>query len=165
MANVAIGEVHDASPSAEVVGPSSRDEPIRTARPRRSPDRSSASTHTTGGGLRATGLGYDLRKARPYCGYENFDFEVPTGTRGDAYDRLIVRVEEMRQSVRIIRQCLDNMPSGPYKADHPLPTPPPKERTLEDIDTTTTHCLPWSWGPGTPAGAAGEPGEGAGRGK
>jgi NADH-quinone oxidoreductase subunit C/D len=109
---------------------------------------------TTGGGLRATGLAYDLRKARPYCGYENFDFEVPTGSRGDAYDRLIVRVEEMRQSVRIIRQCLDNMPSGPYKADHPLTTPPPKDRTLKDIETLITHFLQVSWGPVIPAGEA-----------
>ncbi|WP_028081682.1 NADH-quinone oxidoreductase subunit C/D [Solimonas soli] len=109
---------------------------------------------TTGGGLRATGLGYDLRKTRPYCGYEHFDFEVPTGSRGDAYDRLIVRVEEMRQSVRIIEQCLKNMPSGPYKADHPLTTPPPKDRTLADIETLITHFLQVSWGPVIPAGEA-----------
>src|SRR5690606_11841016 len=68
----------------------------------------------TGPGLRATGCNYDLRKARPYSGYENFDFEVPLGARGDIYDRTVVRAEEMRQSVRIIRQCLENMPSGPY---------------------------------------------------
>ena len=67
----------------------------------------------TGAGLRATGCNYDLRKARPYSGYENFDFEVPLGTRGDVYDRTVVREEEMRQSIRIIEQCLKNMPSGP----------------------------------------------------
>lgn len=106
----------------------------------------------TGGGLRATGLAYDLRKARPYSGYENFEFEVPVGSRGDIYDRCLVRVEEMRQSVRIIRQCLDYMPSGPYKADHPLTTPPPKERTLQDIETLITHFLQVSWGPVIPAG-------------
>jgi NADH-quinone oxidoreductase subunit C/D len=106
----------------------------------------------TGPGLRATGCNYDLRKVRPYSGYENFDFEVPTANNGDIYDRTLVRVEEMRQSVRIIRQCLDNMPSGPYKADHPLTTPPPKERTLKDIETLITHFLGVTWGPVMPAG-------------
>jgi NADH-quinone oxidoreductase subunit C/D len=80
----------------------------------------------TGPGLRATGIDFDLRKARPYSGYQNFDFDVPLAQNGDAYDRCIVRIEEMRQSLRIIKQCLDNMPAGPYKADHPLTCPPPK---------------------------------------
>ncbi|MBA3581962.1 MAG: NADH-quinone oxidoreductase subunit C/D [Gammaproteobacteria bacterium] len=106
----------------------------------------------TGPGLRATGLDYDLRKARPYSGYENFEFDVPLANNGDAYDRGMVRLEEMRQSVRIIKQCLENMPAGPYKADHPLTTPPPKERTLQDIETLITHFLSVSWGPIMPAG-------------
>ena len=90
---------------------------------------------TTGAGLRATGCDFDLRKARPYSGYENFEFEVPLAANGDAYDRCMVRVEEMRQSIKIIDQCLRNMPEGPYKADHPLTTPPPKERTLQGINS------------------------------
>jgi NADH-quinone oxidoreductase subunit C/D len=106
----------------------------------------------TGPNLRATGLDYDLRKQRPYSGYENFEFEVPLAPNGDAYDRALVRIEEMRQSLRIIRQCLDNMPAGPFKADHPLTTPPPKERTLADIETLITHFLSVSWGPIMPAG-------------
>jgi NADH-quinone oxidoreductase subunit C/D len=106
----------------------------------------------TGGGLRATGCGFDYRKARPYSGYENFEFDVPTGKNGDAYDRCMVRVEELRQSCRIIRQCLDNMPSGPYKADHPLTCPPPRERMLQDIETLITHFLEVSWGPVIPPG-------------
>ena len=106
----------------------------------------------TGAGLRATGLGFDLRKARPYAGYENFEFDVPTGKNGDAYDRCLVRVEEIRQSLRIIEQCLKNMPSGPYKADHPLTVPPPKERTLQDIETLINHFVSVSWGPVMPAG-------------
>ncbi len=106
----------------------------------------------TGPGLRATGVNFDLRKARPYSGYENFDFEVPLAHNGDAYDRATVRLEEMRQSVRIIKQCLENMPEGPYKADHPLAVPPPKERTLKDIETLITHFLAVSWGPVMPAG-------------
>ncbi len=108
----------------------------------------------TGPGLRATGIDYDLRKARPYSGYENFDFDVPLAHNGDAYDRCIVRIEEMRQSLRIIKQCLDNMPAGPYKADHPLTCPPPKEKTLQDIETLITHFLSVSWGPIMPAGEA-----------
>jgi len=106
----------------------------------------------TGAGLRATGLAWDFRKARPYSGYQDFEFDIPTGKQGDCYDRCAVRVEEMRQSIRIIRQCLDNMPEGPYKAHHPLTTPPPKERTMHDIETLIQHFLSVSWGPVIPAG-------------
>ncbi len=106
----------------------------------------------SGPGLRATGCAYDLRKARPYSGYENFEFDVVIGTRGDAYDRTLVREEEIRQSLRIIEQCLNDMPAGPYKADHPLTCPPPKDRTLHDIDTLIPHFLGVSWGPVMPAG-------------
>lgn len=108
----------------------------------------------TGPGLRATGIDYDLRKARPYSGYQNFEFDVPLAHNGDAYDRCLVRIEEMRQSLRIIKQCLDNMPEGPYKADHPLTCPPPKEKTLQHIETLITHFLSVSWGPIMPAGEA-----------
>ncbi|WP_313089558.1 NADH-quinone oxidoreductase subunit C/D [Pseudomonas sp.] len=105
----------------------------------------------TGAGLRATGLDYDLRKARPYSGYQHFDFEVPLAANGDAYDRCMVKMGEMRESLKIIEQCLKHMPAGPYKADHPLTTPPPKERTLEHIETLITHFLQVSWGPVMPA--------------
>lgn len=108
----------------------------------------------TGAGLRATGLAWDYRKQRPYSGYENFDFEIPTGSRGDSYDRCAVRVEEIRQSLRIIEQCLNNMPEGPYKAEHPVTTPPPKPRTLNDIETLIQHFLNVSWGPVVPADEA-----------
>ncbi|MCO6442281.1 MAG: NADH-quinone oxidoreductase subunit C/D [Nitrococcus mobilis] len=108
----------------------------------------------TGPGLRATGLAWDLRKQRPYSGYEQFDFEVPTAARGDSYDRCAVRIEEMRQSVRIVRQCLENMPAGPYKASHPLTTPPVKDRTMHDIETLIQHFLSVSWGPVLPPGEA-----------
>ena len=108
----------------------------------------------TGPGLRACGLDWDLRKKRPYSGYERFDFDIPTGRCGDSYDRALVRIEEMRQSLRIIRQCLENMPAGAYKADHPLAIPPRKERTLLDIETLITHFLSVSWGPVIPPGEA-----------
>ena len=106
----------------------------------------------TGPGLRATGCNYDLRKVRPYSGYENFDFEVPVGHKGDCHDRAVMREEEIRQSLRIIEQCMKNMPAGPYKADHPLTCPPPKDKTLKDIETLITHFLQVSWGPIMPAG-------------
>ncbi len=77
----------------------------------------------TGPMLRSAGLAWDLRKKRPYGGYDQFEFDVPVGVAGDVYDRTVVHVEEIRQSLRIIEQCLKVMPSGPYKADYP-PTPP-----------------------------------------
>ncbi len=108
----------------------------------------------TGPGLRACGLEWDFRKKRPYSGYDQFEFDIPTATHGDSYDRGVVRVEEMRQSVRIIRQCMNNMPDGPYKAEHPLATPPLKEHTMHDIETLINHFLGVSWGPVMPPGEA-----------
>jgi NADH-quinone oxidoreductase subunit C/D len=108
----------------------------------------------TGPGLRATGFEWDFRKQQPYSGYENFEFDVPTGKNGDCYDRAVVRVEEMRQSLRIIQQCVKNMPAGAYKSDHPLTTPPVKQKTLQDIETLIHHFLNVSWGPVMPAGEA-----------
>lgn len=108
----------------------------------------------TGPGLRACGFEWDFRKKRPYSGYERFEFDVPTAIHGDSYDRGVVRVEEMRQSLRIVEQCLNNMPEGPYKSDHPLTTPPMKERTMHDIETLITHFLNVSWGPVIPPGEA-----------
>ncbi len=108
----------------------------------------------TGPGLRACGFDWDLRKTRPYCGYEQFEFEVPTADGGDAFDRAVVHLEEMRESLRIIQQCLNHMPAGRYKADHPLTTPPPKERVLHDIETLITHFLGTTWGPVIPPGEA-----------
>lgn len=107
---------------------------------------------TTGAGLRATGVDFDVRKCRPYSGYEHFDFDVPVGDGiSDAYSRVMLKVEEIWQSLRILEQCLANMPEGPFKADHPLTTPPPKERTLQHIETLITHFLQVSWGPVMPA--------------
>ena len=106
----------------------------------------------TGPGLRATGVDFDWRRDKPYGGYDQFDFEVPVYHGGDCFDRARVRVDEIRESLKIIEQCLDNMPAGPYKAEHPLTTPPPKERTMMDIETLIHHFLNVSWGPVIPAG-------------
>ena len=108
----------------------------------------------TGAGLRATGFEWDFRKKRPYSSYDQFEFEIPTGSNGDCYDRAAVRIEEMRQSLRIIEQCVNNMPEGPYKSDHKLTTPPIKKYTMKDIETLITHFLNVSWGPVIPAGEA-----------
>jgi NADH-quinone oxidoreductase subunit C/D len=109
----------------------------------------------TGPGLRATGLGWDFRKARPYSGYDQLEFDIPTGDRGDCWDRTWVHSEEMRQSLRIIHQCVNAIPeAGPYKSDHPLTTPPRKERTLHDIETLIAHFLSVSWGHPLPPGEA-----------
>jgi NADH-quinone oxidoreductase subunit C/D len=115
----------------------------------------------TGPFLRGSGVSYDIRKNRPYGGYDRFDFDVPTAAHGDSYDRLAVHVEEMHQSLRIIEQCVANMPSGPYKSDHPLATPPRKERTMHDIETLINHFLSVSWGPVIPPGEATFAAEGA----
>jgi len=108
----------------------------------------------TGPNLRATGFAWDFRKKQPYSSYDQFEFEIPTGHNGDCYDRALVRVEEMRQSLRILEQCVKNMPEGPYKSDSPLASPPIKDRTMHDIETLITHFLSVSWGPVVPPGEA-----------
>jgi NADH-quinone oxidoreductase subunit C/D len=108
----------------------------------------------TGPNLRATGLEWDFRKKQPYSVYDQFEFDIPTASAGDCYARAQVRVEEMRQSLRIIEQCVNNMPEGPYKSDNPLATPPIKDRTMHDIETLITHFLSVSWGPVIPPGEA-----------
>jgi len=93
----------------------------------------------TGPVLRSTGVPYDVRKVRPYCGYENYDFDVVTATEGDAYARYMVRIGEMRQSLRIIEQALDNLPDGPYKVEDPKVTPPPKHLLDTSMEALIHH--------------------------
>ena len=108
----------------------------------------------TGPNLRSTGLDWDLRKKRPYSSYDHFDFEVPLATEGDCYARTLVRLEEMRQSLRIVQQAANNMPGGPYKSDNRLAMPPRKEETMQSIETLINHFLSVSWGQPMPAGEA-----------
>jgi len=115
----------------------------------------------TGAGLRSTGYNWDYRKKRPYSGIGNFEFDIPLGKNGDCYDRALVRMEEMRQSLRIIQQCINNMPAGDYKSDHPLAIPPRKDKTMTDIETLITHFVGVSWGPVIPPGEAMVPVEAA----
>jgi NADH-quinone oxidoreductase subunit D len=93
----------------------------------------------TGPVLRAAGLAWDIRKAEPYSGYENFDFEVPTRTESDVYARYQVRMEEMRQSARIARQALEGMPSGPWVADAPKVVLPDREKMKTQMEALIYH--------------------------
>jgi NADH-quinone oxidoreductase subunit D len=93
----------------------------------------------TGPMLRAAGLKWDTRKAEPYSSYENFDFEIPTRTENDVYARYLVRLEEMRQSTRIIRQALGGMPSGPWVADAPHVVLPDREKMKTQMEALIYH--------------------------
>lgn len=88
----------------------------------------------TGPNLRGSGVAWDLRKTMPYSSYEDFDFEVPIGTEGDAYDRYLVRIEEMRQSVRIIHQALENLPPGEVYAEDRRYVLPPRPRVYDSME-------------------------------
>jgi NADH-quinone oxidoreductase subunit D len=88
----------------------------------------------TGPVLRASGVKWDLRKAQPYAAYKEFDFEIPVGTKGDTYDRYLVRMAEMRQSMRIIRQAVDGLPSGPIMAKVPKVLKPPVGEIYHSIE-------------------------------
>jgi len=88
----------------------------------------------TGPSLRATGVEHDLRKTRPYSGYERYDFEIPVGSEGDIYDRYLVRLEEMRQSAKILQQAIAELPEGPINVDDPKIFLPPKKRVLQSME-------------------------------
>ncbi|MGB7062146.1 MAG: NADH dehydrogenase (quinone) subunit D [Candidatus Zixiibacteriota bacterium] len=84
--------------------------------------------------LRACGVGWDIRKSNPYSSYEKFEFDIPTAKNGDVYDRYLVRIEEMRQSLRIVKQALDGLPEGDHVAQVPGVVLPPKEEVLSNIE-------------------------------
>ena len=89
--------------------------------------------------LRGSGVKHDLRKDNPYSGYENFDFDIALGEKGDTYDRYKLRLEEMRQSMRIIQQAVDGMPPGPYRAHVPGVVLPPKDDILHKMESLIFH--------------------------
>jgi len=95
----------------------------------------------SGPALRGSGVPYDVRKATPYLGYENYDFEVPVANEGDAYSRYLCRVEEMHQSLKIIQQAIDNLPDGPYIADLPDIVLPEKELTYTKMESLIRHFV------------------------
>ena len=107
----------------------------------------------TGPNLRASGVDLDLRKDKPYSGYEKYDFDVPIGTRGDCYDRYLVRIEEVRQSLRIIKQVIDNFPSGLWYAEDARKIfAPPKEKILTSMEELIQNFMIVTEGPQIPEG-------------
>ena len=110
---------------------------------------------------RAAGVDYDVRKFFPYLGYDTFDFTVPVQTEGDVYARYLVRVAEMRESVKICRQALERIsPTGAFAIDDPRITPPPKDRVYTEMEALIQHFLIYSQGFTVPAGDAYVPVEG-----
>jgi NADH-quinone oxidoreductase subunit D len=110
---------------------------------------------------RGAGISYDVRKSFPYMGYETFDFDVPVGTHGDVYDRYLVRMEEMRQSVRIARQALERItPTGVFDIQDYRIVPPPKDRVYTEMEALIQHFLLYSQGFTVPAGEVYVPVEG-----
>ena len=107
----------------------------------------------TGPVLRGSGVSYDVRKAQPYSGYEQYDFMIPTGTHGDVYDRYLVRMEEMRQSLRIIQQALDKLPYGPFRSNNRKYVPPPRAELGTSMEAVIHHFKLWTEGFTVPRGA------------
>src|SRR5215203_3353034 len=111
--------------------------------------------------MRATGLSYDVRKVFPYLNYSTYDFDVPTATNGDVYDRYLVRVEEMRQSTRIAQQAIKRIsPRGIYDIQDYRIVPPPKDKVYSEMEALIQHFLIYSQGFTVPAGEAYVPIEG-----
>jgi len=106
----------------------------------------------TGPNLRGSGVDHDLRKANPYLVYSELDFDVPVGTTGDSYDRYLVRMEEMRQSARIIRQCLDKLPGGPVNVEDGKTFLPPKDKVLSSMEELIHQFMLVTQGVNVPPG-------------
>jgi NADH-quinone oxidoreductase subunit D len=105
------------------------------------------------GPMRASGVKWDLRKDRPYSGYEQYDFKVPTRTEGDVYARYLVRLEEMRQSLKIVQQALDKLPMGPVRSNNNKYVPPPRSEIGVSMEALIHHFKLWTEGFEAPKGA------------
>lgn len=106
----------------------------------------------SGPNLRGSGVEHDLRKAQPYLVYDQLDFEIPIGSAGDCYDRYLLRIEELRQSVRILRQCLDKLPGGPVNVADGKIVLPPKDRVLTRMEELIHHFINVTQGINAPPG-------------
>jgi NADH-quinone oxidoreductase subunit D len=104
--------------------------------------------------IRAAGVPWDIRKDEPYSGYEKFDFSVPTRTENDVWARYRIRMEEMRQSAKIVKQALDGMPNGPWQADIPRVTLPDREKMKTQMEALIYHFKIVTEGMRVPAGEA-----------
>ena len=107
----------------------------------------------TGPSLRGSGVMLDLRKDTPYSGYELYEFDVPLGARGDVYDRYVIRMEEMRQSLRIVQQALDRLPGGPVQSANRKFVPPPRSELAHSMEALIHHFKLWTEGFPAPRGA------------
>jgi len=103
--------------------------------------------------LRGSGVKWDLRKTQPYDAYDKIDFDIPIGTNGDVYDRYLCRVEEMRQSLRIIHQCLNMMPEGEIKSDDNKMTPPSRGEMKDSMEAVIHHFKLFTEGFQVPPGS------------
>ena len=102
--------------------------------------------------IRGSGISWDLRKTQPYDVYDKMGFQVPVGSRGDCYDRYLIRIEEMRQSLRIIMQCLQEMPAGVVKTDDRKITPPSRSQIKQSMESLIHHFKLYTEGFSVPAG-------------
>ena len=100
----------------------------------------------TGPSLRASGVDWDLRKARPYMGYEQYDFNVPTRTEGDTYARYLVRIDELRESLKIVEQALNKLPLGPVRSENRKFVPPPRSEIGVSMESLIHHFKLWTEG-------------------
>lgn len=103
---------------------------------------------------RASGVAWDLRKSNPYSSYEDFDFAIPVGSRGDVYDRFLVRIAEMKESVKILQQALDGLPEGPFRTADRKISPPPREELDNSMESLIHHFKLYTEGYRPPVGEA-----------
>ena len=106
----------------------------------------------TGPNLRASGVAWDLRKSQPYDSYHKMDFDIPVGKKGDCYDRYLIRMYEMRESIKIIKQCINDMPPGPVSVDDNKFAPPPRESMKRSMEALIHHFKLYTEGYHVPAG-------------
>ncbi len=106
----------------------------------------------SGATLRGSGVNWDIRKAIPYSSYDHFQFDVPLGKHGDVYDRYLVRIEEMRQSVRIVQQVMDALPDGPFRSNNRKYVPPPRSELGHSMEAVIHHFKLWTEGFRPPKG-------------
>lgn len=102
--------------------------------------------------IRASGVAWDLRKSNPYSGYEKYDFAIPVGPNGDVYDRFLVRLAEIRESIKILQQAIDGLPGGPINSADRKVVPPPRAELDNSMESVIHHFKLWTEGYHPPVG-------------